>query len=342
MLVYSIPGFEDPFSSLSHLIAAFCFLCLTVHLLWSFRIQKKYSFPIFIFGFSCVFLFSMSGVYHLLPTGSIARYVLRILDYAGIYLLIAGTFTAVHGILFRGFIGWGVILIVWLLAINGITLGSIFFGSIPEYLTLIFFLGLGWLGIVSGIALWKRQGLRFIKYFVLGGLAYTTGAILEFLQQPIIVHGVIGPHELFHFMVILGTTFHWVFIIKSIKVIDQAAANKNVLEQKVKIGMEGTNGKQTHDTITSIDAGEQITYLTSLINEGKSNANNVCVINHIPQQMELVRVKALGEYWYDAQKKTVVFAPVSLAPGDQHQYFITCRALRMGSAKNIAKIYCTS
>ncbi|MGA1870149.1 MAG: PAQR family membrane homeostasis protein TrhA [bacterium] len=221
MDVYSIPGFEEPFNSWSHFLAAFAFFCLAAYLLRPSGSGRKHSVSVVVFGFSCVFLFSMSGVYHLLAVGGTARYVLRILDHAGIYLLIAGTFTAVHGILFHGFMRWGVILIVWILAINGITLGTIFFNSIPEFLSLTFFLCLGWLGIFSGIILWKEKGLHFIKYLLFGGLAYTMGAILEFLRTPVLIYGVIGPHELFHLSVILGTTFHWIFIIKSIKEIDQ-------------------------------------------------------------------------------------------------------------------------
>ena len=168
-----------------------------------------------------MFLFSMSGVYHLLSFGGTGRFVLRVLDHAGIYVLIAGTFTAIHGILFSGFMRWGVILVVWVLAINGITLGTIFFTSMPEFLSLLFFLGLGWLGIVTGIMLWRKRGIYFIKYFVFGGLSYTIGAVLEFFRFPVLVNGVVGPHEIFHFAVLLGTTLHWMFIINSIKCLYQ-------------------------------------------------------------------------------------------------------------------------
>jgi len=90
----------------------------------------------------------------------------------------------------------------------------------PEFLSLIFFLSLGWLGTFTGVVLWKKKGLPFIKHFLFGGLAYTLGATLEFLRTPVIIQGVIGPHELFHVAVILGTTFHWIFVINSIKAID--------------------------------------------------------------------------------------------------------------------------
>jgi len=221
MSVYSIPGFEEPINSWTHLLAAGAFFCLTLYHLRPSGIGRKHSVYIIVFGFTCVFLFSMSGVYHLLAVGGTARYVLRILDHAGIYMLIAGSLTAIHGVLFHGFMRWGIILFVWILAVNGITLGTIFFDSMPEFLSLIFFLSFGWLGIFTGAVLWKKKGLPFIRFFLLGGVAYTLGAILEFFRIPVIIYGVVGPHELFHVAVILGAAFHWIFVIDSIKAINE-------------------------------------------------------------------------------------------------------------------------
>jgi predicted membrane channel-forming protein YqfA (hemolysin III family) len=45
-----------------------------------------------------------------------------------------------------------------------------------------------------------------------GGLAYTAGASLEFLGLPVVIYGVIGPHELFHIAVLAGLAWHWQFV----------------------------------------------------------------------------------------------------------------------------------
>ncbi|MAB90467.1 MAG: hypothetical protein CMJ90_13555 [Planctomycetes bacterium] len=44
------------------------------------------------------------------------------------------------------------------------------------------------------------------------GLAYSFGAVFEFLQPPFLIPGVIGPHEVFHFAVIVGVIYHWGFV----------------------------------------------------------------------------------------------------------------------------------
>jgi len=105
---------------------------------------------------------------------------------------------------------------VWILAITGITLKSIFFDSIPEWLGLGIYLGMGWLGLISGILLSRRLGLSFIKPLVYSGLAYSLGGITEFFSWPILIPGVIGPHEIFHVAVIVGIGIHWYFMYQCI------------------------------------------------------------------------------------------------------------------------------
>ena len=209
---YSIPGFSDPVSSLTHLLGAGAFACLTPSLLLKGRGDPLRVASLGVFAFATVLLLAMSGTYHLLTPGTGGRAVLQRLDHAAIFVLIAGTFTPIHFILFRGAWRWAALLVLWASAAAGVTLKSAFFGDTPEWLGLLFYLGMGWLGIVSGSELWRRHGARLIRPLVLGGVAYTTGAVLEFLRWPVVVAGVIGPHELFHVMVLVGAGFHWRFV----------------------------------------------------------------------------------------------------------------------------------
>ncbi len=209
---YSIPGFNDPFSSLSHLIGAGVFLILSFFLVRRSWGDFSRVFAFGTFAFSCVFMLSMSGVYHLLSDDGTGRMVLQRLDHASIFVLIVGTMTPIHRMLFTGFMRWGWILIVWSIAITAITLKTIFFTVVPEWIGLSFFLGLGWLGTVTCGLLWYRRGTEYAKSILWGGLCYTIGAIIEFLWQPVLIKGVIGPHELFHIAVLAGISFHWRFI----------------------------------------------------------------------------------------------------------------------------------
>jgi len=221
MPIHSLPGFADPFSSIVHLVGALAFAVLAFFLIARGRGRAGDIVALAIFAFSVVFLLSMSGVYHLLAAGGSGRMVLQRLDHAGIFLLIAGSFTPVHGILFTGFWRWGVLALIWALAIAGITLKVIFFDSIPEWLGLSFYLGLGWCGLLSGFLLARRFGFSFIKPLFYSGLAYSLGGVADFLHGPALLPGVIGPHELFHVAVITGIGLHWRFVYCCL---DQAAA----------------------------------------------------------------------------------------------------------------------
>lgn len=210
MDTYSIPGFSEPFSSLSHLLGAGIFAFAGVVLLRREKASRRLALGIFVF--CCVFLLSMSGLYHLLTPSGAGRQLSRQLDHAAIFALIAGSFTPVHWFLFSGWSRWGVLILVWILAISGITLDVIFFDSIPEWLELTAYLGLGWIGLASVVTLWRRYGIAMVKPLAYSGLSYTAGGLLEFFRIPVLIPGVIGPHELLHIGVLAGIGFHYRFL----------------------------------------------------------------------------------------------------------------------------------
>ncbi len=213
-------GFEEPIDSWTHLFGAIAVLVLLIRLFKKGGVGRSHPIPIIIYGFSCIFLLSMSGVYHLLPRETTARYVLRILDHAGIFLLIAGTLIAVHEILFSGLMKWSVIILAFMIAALGITFGSIYFDELPTHMTHSVFLAFGWLGLISIIGILKLKNAISIKYLAYGGLAYTIGAIIDWIQLPILISGFFGSHELFHFTVLIGVSMHWFFLLQSIRTIN--------------------------------------------------------------------------------------------------------------------------
>lgn len=212
MQAVPIPGFSEPVSSLSHLVGAGVFFVVGIFLLRRSAGGASRRFPLWVFVFSALFLLSMSGVYHLFDPKGMGHLVFQRLDHAGIFLLIAGSFTPVHALLFTGWARWGLLLLIWSLAVTGITLKVIFFEAVPEWLGLSLYLGLGWIGLASGIALWRRYGGRLVKPLVYSGLSYTLGGLLEFLRMPTLVPSVLGPHELLHLGVIAGIGFHFRFL----------------------------------------------------------------------------------------------------------------------------------
>jgi channel protein (hemolysin III family) len=228
MKTIPILGFEDPISSATHLLGAFVVGILLFILFKKGGIGRILPIPIIIYGFTSIFLLAMSGIYHLLPIETTARYVLRILDHAGIFLLISGTLIAIHLVLFSGLMKWGIIILASVIATLGITFGSIYFNELPTYLTHSVFLAFGWLGLVSIIGILKLKKEIPVKYLILGGASYTIGALIDWAQFPVIIPSYFEAHELFHLAVLIGVTFHWIFLLRLIKTIH----SKDTVESK--------------------------------------------------------------------------------------------------------------
>ena len=205
-------GLHDPISAWSHLLAAIGFFTAGFYLVYKGRGSKLRVTSFILYTISLIFLFSMSGTYHLLSYNTKARDILQVLDHAAIWVLIAGTFIPIHTLMFRGPKRWGVLLLVWMITIPGIIFTTVFFSTMPEWLSLSFYLGLGWMGVLTAYFVIKAYGVPAVKYLVYGGLAYTVGAVLEFSQWPILFDGVINAHDFFHIFVIMGASYHWYFI----------------------------------------------------------------------------------------------------------------------------------
>ncbi len=214
MTPISFLGFSDPISSWSHLLAACASLVGMGVLVVKGRGNAARVTALVIFSLALVFLFSMSGVFHLLPRGSVARDVLQRLDHAGIWVLIAATFAPVHVILFRGHHRWAILLAVWIFAITALVLEIVFFDNVPESTLVTLFLCLGWVGGLSGYLFRKAYGDPSIWKLAAGGILYSVGAIIDFSDWPVLIEGVLGPHEIFHFFIIGGAYAHWHFVYR--------------------------------------------------------------------------------------------------------------------------------
>lgn len=217
MAILPLPGFFEPVSAIMHLIAAGVFAYLGIRLIHRGRADHRGPLRITllsIFVIASVFMLSMSGVYHLLDASGTASVVMYRLDMASIFVLIAGTFTAVHGMYFRGAARWVGLILMWLAAITGLLFTVIFLERIPWGVSTMMYLLLGWIASISVLVAWREHGWRYIRPIIYGGVAYSIGAILLELNWPTIIPGVIGPHEVWHIAVLIGLSLHWKFVAR--------------------------------------------------------------------------------------------------------------------------------
>jgi channel protein (hemolysin III family) len=202
----------DPVSSVTHLVGAVVVALATPLLLDRSRGGHRLSLAIF--SLAAVLLLSCSAMFHWAKAPE-ARHALQRLDHAAIFILIAGTFTPIHTLLFKGLARWGMLCLIWTIAAAGIVLKLAFFETCPTWLGIGAYVAMGWLGLYAMAALSLRYGVRFMWPLLLGGIVYTFGAALELAEWPVLWPGVVRPHELFHLAVLAGLGCHWWFIARA-------------------------------------------------------------------------------------------------------------------------------
>lgn len=127
-----------------------------------------------VFGASVIILFLMSTLLHSMPEKY--KYFFAILDHSSIYILIAGTYTPFLLLAIGGTLGVTLLCIIWTLAILGV-LFKCFFINRFEILSLVFYIGMGWLIIFAIKPIYLYLGNHGFSLLLAGGLFYTIGAI---------------------------------------------------------------------------------------------------------------------------------------------------------------------
>ncbi len=159
-----------------------------------------------VFAATVALLYLASTLYHSLP-GSRSRGLFQILDHGAIYLLIAGTYTPFTLGVLRGTFGWILLIVVWALAITGITIKSRSGVGHPRLSTALY-LGMGWLIVIAGKELWDSMPHWGLFWLAAGGLAYTGGVVFYVFDRFRYMHFV------WHLFVMAGTTCHFIAVLR--------------------------------------------------------------------------------------------------------------------------------
>jgi hemolysin III len=202
---------RDPISGLSHLAAALLALVGLAWLLYLGRENPTKEAALLIYGISLVAMFSASATYHLVKAGPEIILRLRKLDHSAIFLLIAGTYTPICIYFFSGFFQWGLPVIVWTMAITGVTI-KMFMIKAPRWITAGIYLAMGWICILAIGQMVSGMPAGAIAWLIAGGLAYSVGAVVYIAKKPDFYPEVFGFHELWHIFVILGALAHFILI----------------------------------------------------------------------------------------------------------------------------------
>lgn len=163
-----------------------------------------------IYGVTMVILYTMSSIYHGLNPKRKAKKVFQVLDHCSIYLLIAGSYTPFALCTLREYstaLGWTIFGVIWFVAILGIILNSIDIKKFRVF-SMICYLVMGWCIVFKINLLLELLGTAGFVLLLLGGLAYTIGAILYGLGKK---HKYM--HSVFHLFILLGSLLQFFTIL---------------------------------------------------------------------------------------------------------------------------------
>jgi hemolysin III len=164
-----------------------------------------------VFAGSVAACFGASALYHRVTWTPRARLWMRRVDHAGIYLLIAGTYTPVSLLVLRGAWRPAVLSIVWLGAGAAIVLKFAWVAA-PKWLAAVIGIALGWVAVVALPELVSRLNPVAVALLLVGGLAYTVGGVVYARRRPDPAPAVFGYHELFHALTIFAVACQYVAI----------------------------------------------------------------------------------------------------------------------------------
>jgi hemolysin III len=165
-----------------------------------------------IFGGALLLMYTISSLYHSVPWDPQWKIRLQRVDHSMIFLVVAGTFTPIAIASLEG-VGLVVALgLVWGIAITGILLKALM-PQIKTSLSVTLQMVMGWSALIWMPWVWIELGPGAIALIVLGGLCYTVGTLIFTSKRPRLFPRTFSYHELFHVLVIAGSSFHFFAIL---------------------------------------------------------------------------------------------------------------------------------
>ncbi|WP_345675865.1 PAQR family membrane homeostasis protein TrhA [Yinghuangia aomiensis] len=160
-----------------------------------------------VFALTAAMLFGTSGLYHRGNWGPRGEAVLRRLDHANIFLIIAGTYTPFSIILFG--VDSPLLWVVWGGAIAGICFRVFWLGA-PRWLYTPVYVALGWAAVFYIPDFLREGGVAVLVLIIVGGALYSLGAVVYGLKRPDPSPRWFGFHEVFHAFTLAAFTTHYI------------------------------------------------------------------------------------------------------------------------------------
>jgi hemolysin III len=160
-----------------------------------------------IFVASSLLLFGNSALYHRFRWSPPVKRLLKRIDHANIFLLIAGSYTPITVLALPPEKSVSLLWLVWCGAGLGIAFRVLWIGA-PRWLYVPLYLLLGYACLIF-IADFFAADAVMMSLILAGGVFYTIGAVIYGLKRPNPWPGHFGFHEVFHTLTLLAFLCHW-------------------------------------------------------------------------------------------------------------------------------------
>jgi len=164
-----------------------------------------------VFALTSILLFGISSLYHRFNWKPRTRVLLKRFDHANIFLLIAGTYTPLAVMALPFGKGSLLLILVWSGALLGIGF-RMFWIHAPRWLYVPLYLLLGWASLMYVVDLFEANVATMVLILV-GGAAYSAGAVIYAMKRPNPVPGIFGFHDIFHTLTLVAFLCHWAAVL---------------------------------------------------------------------------------------------------------------------------------
>jgi hemolysin III len=160
-----------------------------------------------IYAFGLLAMLGCSAAYSL---GHRLRYreLLRRLDHAAIFVMIAGTYTPFTVLALHGVLAVTLTVAVWAIAAIGIAAKLMGLANRPVALWTGLYVAFGWIGVLAAEPFLATLTVPVLALLVAGGLIYTVGVVFFGLQrmryQRAVWHGFVLAAASVHFSAVFG------------------------------------------------------------------------------------------------------------------------------------------
>ena len=158
-------------------------------------------------------MYTVSALYHSVPWTQRWKALMQRIDHSLIFLVVAGTFTPFALTALEGIRQLVALTLVWAIAVTGIVLKF----ALPDprtWLSVTLQMAMGWSALIWLPWILSSLGWGAVILILAGGLCYTVGTIVFLTKRPRLFPRLFSYHEVFHILVIAGSSLHFWAIVR--------------------------------------------------------------------------------------------------------------------------------